>query len=73
MKGEVVSVAEKPEAAAQPVIPSVPVQELLAHAGALFSCGPEVLEGALYGSNKTELTVVEVQSMIDEFLGRKVL
>lgn len=73
MRGKVVSVAEKEQPAAQPVNPSVPVQELLAHAGALFSCGPEVLEGALYGSGKTELTVDQARSLIDEFLGRKVL
>lgn len=65
--------AEKEQPAAQLVKPSVPVQELLAHAGALFSCGPEVLEGALYGSDKTELTVDQARSLIDEFLGRKVL
>ncbi|OKP91326.1 hypothetical protein [Paenibacillus sp. P32E] len=64
--------AEKEQPAAQPVKPSVPIQELLANAGALFSCGPEVLEGALYGSNKTELTVDEAQTLIDGFLRKKV-
>jgi hypothetical protein len=49
-----------------------PVEELAAHATALFAVQSEVMTGALYGSGKQELTVDEAKALIDQFMNRKV-
>ncbi len=45
---------------------------LRAHSLRLFHVTPEVFDGALYGSQKTELTITEVKKKIKSFLEREV-
>jgi len=54
-----------------PEAPKYSTQELMANAGALFGCRPEVLAGALHGLGKAELTVEQAKARIDKFLKRR--
>lgn len=46
--------------------------ELKENAMAIFGVQPEVIAGALYGNNKQEFTVSELQKLINKFLRKKV-
>ncbi|WP_019420189.1 hypothetical protein [Paenibacillus sp. OSY-SE] len=61
--------AEKKE---QPSIPRYPAEELAANAQALFDVKPEVLAGALNGSETAELSVSETKALIRKFMREKV-
>ncbi|GIO33257.1 hypothetical protein J2TS6_43980 [Paenibacillus albilobatus] len=66
--------AEKPEKKAETTNESkYPIDELSAHAEALFNVRPEVLAGALHGVNQSELTIDEAKKAVDQFLKRKAI
>jgi len=57
------------------IVQDLPVytrDELLANSVALFGVRPEVVAGALCGSDKKEFTVQDLQKIIDQFLNRRV-
>lgn len=53
-------------------VPKYPKEELVRNARALFNVQPEVLQGALYSFDSTEMTVQEAKQLLDQFLKRKV-
>lgn len=57
---------------ASAVSPAYPREELLANAEALFNVKPEVMAGALYGSDQEEFTVEEMIKLVDSFLKRRI-
>ncbi len=54
------------------VSPTYPREELQANAEVLFRVKPEVIAGALYGSNQAEFSVEEMKTLIDSFLKRRI-
>ncbi|WKV08198.1 hypothetical protein Q2T46_11735 [Thermoanaerobacterium sp. CMT5567-10] len=48
------------------------IQDILENSKALFKCNREVVKGAIYGIDKKEFTVKEVQDLIQKFLKRGV-
>lgn len=56
----------------QPNISRYPVEELAANAQALFDVQPEVLAGALHGTEADVLTIPETKALIRKFLREKV-
>lgn len=65
--------AEKPGKTVESTTESrYPVEELTAHAEALFNVRPEVLSGALYGTGQLGMTIDEAKKAIDLFMKRKV-
>lgn len=46
------------------------VDELKAAAKKQFGCGPEVIDGAIYGKNIESYSVDEMKALIDAFLKR---
>lgn len=54
------------------VEPKYPKEELVQNAQALFLVKPEVLAGAFYLSDPTEMTIQEAKQLLDQFLKRKV-
>jgi len=52
--------------------PTYDREELVQNAQALFNVNPEVLVGALHGSDKIKLTIDEARRSVDQFLKRKV-
>jgi len=68
------------EAAVQPTATPVVTQqairytvaELKAAAKKQFKCGPEVIDGAIYGKEETEYSVDEMKTLIETFLKRPV-
>ncbi|MDF2726050.1 MAG: hypothetical protein K0Q59_5728 [Paenibacillus sp.] len=57
---------------ATPYYPEYTREELLAGAESLFAVKPEVVIGALYGSEKETYSIEETQRFIREFQQRKV-
>ena len=57
------------KAAAAPVV-RYTVDELKAAAKKQFGCGPEVIDGAIYGKNAEAYSVDEMKALIDAFLKR---
>ncbi|MEF3302398.1 hypothetical protein [Paenibacillus sp. GYB003] len=59
---------------AEPAIrPAYTRDELLSSAAALFAVKPEVVTGALYGTDKSAYTIEETERLIRQFQTRKVL
>lgn len=54
------------------VSPTYPREELQANAEALFLVKPEVIAGALYGSDQAEYSVAEMEELINSFLKRRI-
>lgn len=55
-----------------PMEPKYQLAELAARVDVLFNCRPEVVAGAVCGSNQTEYTVAEMREYISKFLNKKV-
>ncbi|BBI31451.1 hypothetical protein [Cohnella abietis] len=47
--------------------------ELIKNAQAIFQVNPEVVAGALQGTNQIQITVEEAKRLVGQFLKRKVL
>lgn len=48
------------------------VNELKAASKKQFECGPEVIDGAIYGKNETSYSVSEMKKLIEEFLHKAI-
>lgn len=48
------------------------VAELKAAAKKQFGCGPEVIDGAIYGKEETEYSVDEMKTLIEVFLHKPI-
>ncbi|GAA3410370.1 hypothetical protein ACFFNY_21890 [Paenibacillus hodogayensis] len=62
----------QPEQESQALLPAYSREELLEHAEVLFAIKPEVLAGALYGSDQGTYTIEETERYIRQFQQRKV-
>lgn len=47
-------------------------EDLLANAGSIFNCKPEVMAGALHGISETEFSLDQMKKIIDRFLQKGV-
>ena len=67
------------QAAASPATADAPrqvikytVDELKTAAKKQFGCGPEVIDGAIYGKEETSYSVDEMKTLIDAFLKKPI-